>query len=224
MARRAPTPVILRWLEQIPPARILDLGTSSGLLAQQARLLGHEVTAVDVLELPEVAGRVDRFIQADLDQGLPAEVTRQGPYQVALTADILEHVRTPERLLAEIREVLVPRGTLIASVPNFGHWYARGRVLLGLFDYDQRGVLDQGHVRFFTRRGLLRRLRNAGYQVVRSDSTGLPLEVLTRSGGTLQRIVRLLDRLAVLARPTLFAYQFVVQCETSPEPTVVSDS
>jgi hypothetical protein len=120
--------------------------------------------------------------------------------------------------------ILVARGTLIASVPNFGHWYARGRVLLGLFDYDQRGVLDQGHVRFFTRRGLLRRLRNAGYQVVRSDSTGLPLEVLTRSGGTLQRIVRLLDRLAVLARPTLFAYQFVVQCETSPEPTVVSDS
>ncbi|MFZ1992596.1 MAG: bifunctional glycosyltransferase/class I SAM-dependent methyltransferase [Solirubrobacteraceae bacterium] len=215
--------VILRWLEQIPPARILDLGTSSGLLADHARRLGHEVTAVDVLELPGVADRVDRFIQADLDQGLPPEVTQHGPYQVALAADILEHVRTPERLLAEIRDVLVPRGTLIASVPNFGHWYARGRTLLGLFDYDQRGVLDQGHVRFFTRRGLLRRLRTAGYSVVRSDATGLPLEVLTGRGGPLQRLVRLLDRLAVLARPTLFGYQFVVQCESPQDSTVVDE-
>jgi glycosyltransferase involved in cell wall biosynthesis len=211
---------ILRWLEQIPPSRILDLGSSSGLLSEQARLLGHEVTAVDVLELPEVRDRVDHFIQADLDQGIPDNVIAQGPFEVVLAADILEHVRAPEQMLRDIVKALVPRGILIASVPNFGHWYARMRTVLGIFDYDQRGVLDQGHVRFFTRASFLRRVRNAGLNVVRSEATGLPLEVLTSSSGIAPRAIRTLDRVAVTARPTLFGYQFVFQCESPAKSSI----
>ena len=138
---------------------------------------------MDVLELPEVRQRVDRFIQADLDNGIPDHVMSEGPFQVVLAADILEHIRQPEKMLDDIRKVLVPRGILIASVPNFGHWYARGRTVLGLFDYDQRGVLDQGHVRFFTRASFRRKLHNAGLSIVRYQATGLPLEVLTSSSG-----------------------------------------
>jgi glycosyltransferase involved in cell wall biosynthesis len=66
--------VILRWLGRMPPARILDLGCSGGLLSERVRALGHTVTAVDTLELPDVRGRVDHFIQGDLDRGLPPEV------------------------------------------------------------------------------------------------------------------------------------------------------
>ena len=115
---------------------------------------------------------------ADLDHGIPAEARDGGPYDVVLCADILEHVRQPEQLLRQARDVLAPGGVLIASVPNFGHWYARMRTVLGLFDYDQRGVLDNGHVRFFMRRGLLRRIRSAGFSVVCQETTGLPLDVL----------------------------------------------
>jgi SAM-dependent methyltransferase len=210
--------VILRWLEQMPPARVLDLGCSSGLLAERVRALGHRVTGVDVHRLPDVEARVDRFIQADLDAGLPFGIDDEGPYDVVVAADVLEHVREPERLLEQIRQVLVPRGVLIASVPNFGHWYARGRTALGLFDYDQRGILDRGHVRFYTRRGFLSRLRHAGFTVVRNEATGLPLDVMGRGDGALRRVVRTADRLAVAARPTLFGYQFVCQCETPPLP------
>jgi glycosyltransferase involved in cell wall biosynthesis len=71
--------VILRWLRQIPPARLLDLGCSGGRVAEEARKLGHHVTGVDILELPEVGSRVDRFIQANLDDGLPEHVAAAGP-------------------------------------------------------------------------------------------------------------------------------------------------
>ena len=128
---------------------------------------------------------------------------------------------TPERLMEDIRHVLRPRGTLIASVPNFGHWYARGRTALGLFDYDQRGVLDAGHVRFFTRRGFLRRLQNAGLSLTRCEATGVPMEALTSSDALLSRIVRDLDRIGIALRPTLFGYQFVVQCESPVEPSIL---
>jgi glycosyltransferase involved in cell wall biosynthesis len=209
--------VILRWLAQAPPAHILDLGCSGGLLAERARAFGHTVTGVDLLELPELRGRVDRFIQRDLDEGLPPEALEEGPFDVVLAADVLEHVRVPELVLAQIREVLAPRGALIVSVPNFGHWYVRVRTALGLFDYDQRGIFDQGHVRFFTRRGLLRRLREAGFAVVRNETTGLPLEVPLGGNGTALRALRTVDRIAVALRPTLFGYQFVCQCAIDPD-------
>jgi glycosyltransferase involved in cell wall biosynthesis len=207
---------ILRWLEHRTPANLLDLGCSGGLLSERIRALGHTITGVDVVEIPGIRDRVDRFIQANLDEGLPEEVAAHGPYDVVLCADILEHVRDPERLLESVRELLAPGGVLIASVPNFGHWYARTRTVLGLFDYDQRGVLDNGHVRFFTRRGLLRRLRNSGFDVVRQEATGLPLDVLTNGGGGLtRRVLRIIDRTLVAVRPTLFGYQFICMCEVS---------
>jgi 2-polyprenyl-3-methyl-5-hydroxy-6-metoxy-1,4-benzoquinol methylase len=208
--------VILRWLEQLPPARILDLGCSGGLLSDRMRALGHMVTGVDVLELPTVRNHVDHFIQGDLDNGLPREVSADGPFDVVLAADVLEHIRVPELVLEQIRDLLAPRGVLVASVPNFGHWYARGRTALGLFDYDQRGIFDCGHVRFFTRSGFLRRLRAAGFLVVRDEATCLPIDALTRSDGMMVRTARIVDRLAVSVRPTLFGYQFVCQCEVSP--------
>jgi 2-polyprenyl-3-methyl-5-hydroxy-6-metoxy-1,4-benzoquinol methylase len=207
---------ILRWLEHHPPANLLDLGCSGGLLSERIRALGHTVTGVDVLEIEGVRDRVDHFIQADLDRDLPDEVTARGPYDVVVCGDILEHVRQPEKLLESIRELLAPGGVLISSVPNFGHWYARTRTVLGLFDYDQRGVLDNGHVRFFTRRSLLRRLRNAGFTVVRQEATGLPLDVLASGAGPLRRGFRIIDRMLVTLRPTLFGYQFI--CMSKPAP------
>jgi 2-polyprenyl-3-methyl-5-hydroxy-6-metoxy-1,4-benzoquinol methylase len=207
---------ILAALAKQPPSRILDLGCSGGLLSERMRALGHHLTSVDVVELPEVHGRVDRFIRADLDQGLPSEVRELAPFDIAVCADVLEHVREPEQLLKQIREVLTPRGTLIASVPNFGHWYSRTRTALGLFDYDQRGILDQGHVRFFTRRSFLRRLDDAGFEVMRLEATGTPLEILIRGGGgRLQRALAGLNRASLAMRPTLFGYQFVAQCEAT---------
>jgi 2-polyprenyl-3-methyl-5-hydroxy-6-metoxy-1,4-benzoquinol methylase len=208
--------MILHWLEHRPPANLLDLGCSGGLLSERIRALGHTVTGVDVLEIEGVRNRVDHFIQADLDRDLPAEVIARGPYDVVVCGDILEHVRQPEKVLESIRELLAPGGVLISSVPNFGHWYARTRTVLGLFDYDQRGVLDSGHVRFFTRRSLLRRLRNAGFSVVRQEATGLPLDVLASGAGPLRRGLRILDRLLVTLRPTLFGYQFIFMSEPSP--------
>ena len=208
--------IILRWLAQLPPARVLDLGCSSGVLSERVRALGHTVTGVDILELPSVRERVDHFIQADLDRGLPAQAEEDGPFDVVLAADVLEHVRSPELILEQSRALLTPRGVLVASVPNFGHWYARGRTALGLFDYDQRGIFDRGHVRFFSRRGFLRRLRGAGFAIVRNQATGVPLERLTVSDSALVRTLGVVDRLAVSMRPTLFGYQFVCQCEVLP--------
>jgi predicted TPR repeat methyltransferase len=205
----------------MPPGRVLDLGCSSGLLDERIRALGHSVTGLDMFALPGVTERVDRFLEADLDRGLPPILREEAPFDLVVAADVLEHVRDPESVLKQVRSVLVPGGTLIASVPNFGHWYPRVRTAVGLFDYDQRGILDRGHVRFFTRRALLDLVRRSGFTVTRQQATGLPIEVLSEGNGVAWRGVRVADRLAVGAWPTLFGYQFVIRCET-PETWLLS--
>ncbi len=111
------------------------------------------------------------------------------------------------------------------SVPNFGHWYPRARTALGAFDYDQRGILDRTHYRFFTRKSLSRMLTNAGFEIRRHSEVGLPLDLVAGEGdGTVMRFVRALDRICVTLRPTLFAYQFVLHLERRRTPELVTSS
>jgi 2-polyprenyl-3-methyl-5-hydroxy-6-metoxy-1,4-benzoquinol methylase len=201
--------------------RVLDLGCSDGHLAERLRQLGCHVTGVDLVAHNGVKERVDRFVQADLEQGVPPDVGTS--FDVVLAADVLEHVRSPDRILQDVRPLLAPGGSLLVSVPNIGHWYPRARVAVGRFDYDRRGILDRDHVRFFTRRSFERLAASTGFRVVHRSGTGLPLEVLDRgangrgpgSGSAAQALARL-DRAAVALRPQLFAYQFVY--ELVPDP------
>ena len=212
---------ILEFLADLPPSRVLDLGCSSGLLSARIRELGHHVTGVDREAFPETLGRVDEFVVGDLEDGIPAEVG--AGYDVVVAADVLEHLRQPERILDDIAAVLAPSGRLIVSVPNFGHWYPRARSVAGTFDYDQRGILDKTHYRFFTRKSLDRMLRNGGFEVRRRSEVGLPFDVLATEGGSLgTRIMRKLDRVTVSLRPTLFAYQFVLHLQRPVAPEVVT--
>lgn len=209
---------ILEWATARPPGRTLDLGCGDGSIALDLRAVGHLVTGVDVSARPGVKDRVDRFVEADLERGIPPEVLEGEPYDLILAADVLEHVRRPDAILAELHAVLAEGGRVLVSVPNFGHWYPRLRVVLGRFDYDRRGILDTGHVRFFTRRSFARLLHGSGWHILREEATGLPFDVVDRggSGGLgawLKATVGRLDALGLRARPTLFGYQLLYELE-----------
>ena len=65
---------ISKLLQCRPPSRILDLGCSSGLLSERLRRMGHYVVGVDVNEIDGVRDRTDEFLQADLNEGIPAAI------------------------------------------------------------------------------------------------------------------------------------------------------
>jgi glycosyltransferase involved in cell wall biosynthesis len=212
--------VLLSWLDGLSARRVLDLGCSSGELAGQMKKLGHHVTGVDTVETGNVRDVVDELVIADLSLGLPDELA--GPFDVVIAADVLEHTPDPESVLRELRGRLAPGGRILVSVPNFVHWYPRARVLFGWFDYDRRGILDAGHLRFFTRRSLGRLAVRSGYDIVRERAVGLPIEVLERGGGgsrggAVKRVVSAADRALVKARPNLFAYQYLLELAPTSE-------
>jgi 2-polyprenyl-3-methyl-5-hydroxy-6-metoxy-1,4-benzoquinol methylase len=214
--------LMLQMLGRLPSSRILDLGCSGGLFAERARAAGHHVTGVDSVEIPGVRDRTDRFLLADLEQGIPAEVG--GRYDVVIAGDVIEHLARPANVLRDIRRVLRPGGQLLLSVPNFGHWYPRARVATGLFGYDRRGILDNTHLRFFTRSTLRRTVRAAGFDIIEEAATGLPLGAI---GGPEPspaiKAVRRIDAVLVRARPTLFGYQHVLRLAPHAEEAIYAD-
>ena len=84
-----------------PPAKILDLGCSSGLLAERLQEMGHHVTGVDVHEFPAAAERMSAFYRADLSEGVPPEVG--SGFDLILMADVLEHLGKPGRLARAVQ-------------------------------------------------------------------------------------------------------------------------
>jgi SAM-dependent methyltransferase len=204
---------ILSILSTRPPSRILDLGCSSGLLAERLRSLGHKVVGVDHVELEGVKERTDAFFRADLNEGIPDGVGQD--FDIVLAADVLEHLVNPGVLMAEVKGLLAPGGTAIFCVPNVAHWYPRFRSTLGMFDYDQRGILDATHLRFFTRRSFQKMVVRHGYTIDRFEPVGLPFDVLGAEGGR-SKWLRLVDQLLIGLWPTMFSYQFIV--EVKPEP------
>jgi 2-polyprenyl-3-methyl-5-hydroxy-6-metoxy-1,4-benzoquinol methylase len=206
-----------------PPRRILDLGCGEGHLGARLRAQGHHVTGVDLHERPGVAARLDAYRCADLSDGLPDGL---GTFDVVLAADVFEHLAEPEVLLEALHDHLAPDGMVLASIPNFAHWYPRLRVAAGRFDYDRRGILDRTHLRFFTRRSFARLAAETGWRTRVAATTGLPLDVADRSAGapagpssaTSRGVLRRVDRVGVGLWPSLFAYQYLFELTPGRSP------
>jgi glycosyltransferase involved in cell wall biosynthesis len=205
---------LIGWVSDKKSQRILDLGCSDGRLGELLRLEGHTVIGVDSVKLDGVADRLDGFVEADLNQGLPSEVGKD--FDVVLAADVLEHLVDPASMLGQIREVLAPRGVVLVSVPNVAHWYPRLRIVAGHFDYERRGIFDSGHLRFFTRRSFERMVSSSGMRVRKRSISGLPVEAAHRGGPAPRWLTGTLggaDRAGMAVAPTLFAYQLLFELE-----------
>jgi glycosyltransferase involved in cell wall biosynthesis len=206
---------IKKVIENLQLGSVLDVGCAGGEISEYAAQIGHKVVAID-LNQPQNQLTNAIFVQHDLDKGLP--LTIEGKFDLIICADVLEHLRTPDKLLYDLQERLTTSGKIIASIPNFGNWYPRIRVLLGKFDYDARGILDQSHLRFFTRKSFTRIANTAGYDVTKIWTTGTPFEVMLRgapkrriSWKTMLSVLAKIDRGLCCLRATLFSYQFIFE-------------
>ena len=121
-------PLFHEWIGG-PGLRVLDLGCRDGALTA-AYLDGNDVVGVDVdrAALARAAKRGIETTWADLDDPLPFE---DASFDVVVAAEVLEHLRLPEVVLAEAQRVLRPGGLLVGSVPNCFRLKTRLRFLLG---------------------------------------------------------------------------------------------
>jgi len=130
-----------------PGRRVLDLGCRDGALTQ-AYAEGNDVLGVDADReaLAEAAKHGIGTHWADLDQ--PLELPDES-FDVVVAGELLEHLRDPRRLVAEVRRVLRPGGTFVASVPNA--YRLKGRLL---FLFGRPPENDPTHLQMFSGTGV----------------------------------------------------------------------
>src|SRR5262245_50159978 len=132
---------------------VLDLGCGRGRLGFEIEQLGYRVTGVEAnrVAIAAALGRISELIEMDLLQFERVEFALSGRrFDWLLASDVLEHLANPLETLQFYRHLLKPGGRLIVSLPNVALWDNRLRLLFGRFHYQDSGVLDRTHLRFFT--------------------------------------------------------------------------
>ncbi len=199
--------------------RLLDVGAADGFLAEQLTERGYEVTCIEGDQglAALAAGKCRSVVVADLEGDLP---DLDGPFDVIVYGDVLEHLKDPLRVFLTLNRLLSPGGTIIVSVPNVAHLWVRLQLLLGRFEYADQGILDRTHLRFFTLGSFRRFLAEAKLTVVELVATPVPLPLLIpeRYHGRWLRALHALNAALAGARKTLFGYQFVAVARLGERP------
>lgn len=108
---------------------VLDLGCRAGALTRHF-LEGNEVVGLDVdqVALAKAEALGIQPVVADVEEPLPFA---DASFDAVVAGELLEHLRFPDALVAEIRRVLRPRGVVVGSVPNAFRLQGRLRFLRG---------------------------------------------------------------------------------------------
>ncbi len=189
--------------------RVLDVGGGEGYISRVLAERGFAVTCLAQRGsvAPGLPAEIE-IVETDLDFELP----RFGSFRYVICGDVIEHVRDPSRLLNWLNGLLEPTGRLIASLPNSGHFYFRGNVMLGRFPQHDRGLFDRTHLRFYTLAGWKRLFESSGFVLESVAPTSLPLGLATGLGhqNPIVRAGEALNYLLALAWKRMLAYQFVI--------------
>lgn len=181
------------WLiERVPPGSlVLDCGCAGGYLAKP---LQRRLSVVDGVDLDEKAAEQARPVYRRVYTGSIEDETflhsLKERYDRIILGDVLEHTAQPERSLRHLRGLLAPGGRLLISMPNIAHWSIRWALLRGRFEYEDSGIMDRTHLRFFTYRTARDLAKEAGYRIVSADCTVRLHPALTHVHWLLRKFMR----------------------------------
>jgi len=81
--------------------------------------------------------------------------------------DVLEHMVDPWSTLRYCKELLNPGGVIVTSIPNILYFHDFMQMLLSRdWKYEEAGIFDKTHLRFFTKKSIQRMFDECGYEIV----------------------------------------------------------
>jgi 2-polyprenyl-3-methyl-5-hydroxy-6-metoxy-1,4-benzoquinol methylase len=194
-------------------SKVLDIGTASGMLARRSANKGLRFFGIESMaEWAALASpHYENLWTCSFDDA-PAEAL--SGYDAIVLGDVLEHMCAPDAALKKL-VVLQGQGSLfIISVPNIANFWVRLNLLIGRFDYAERGIMDRTHLRFFTRKTLSAMVKDAGLQILSIQVTPIPLELISPFFTSLPgKIIHSIFATVTSWLPTLLGYQFILKAK-----------
>lgn len=163
MARKEVAPLI-----PAPKAKILEIGCGAGATLAYLKHQGlcHIAYGVELMPTPaqEAAKVCDNLWVDNIETFTPPIASNS--LDVILCLDVLEHLVDPWAVVKKLTPLLKKNGVLIASIPNIRHHSVLRQIIFnGDFTYEDWGILDRTHLRFFTRKTILQLAECSGLNV-----------------------------------------------------------
>ena len=156
--------------EQSEHIRVLEIGCGIGATLGKIKYKypNSEVYGVEIVDKVAKLGASNFEIICDNieNNSLPFE---ERYFDYIIFGDVLEHLREPETVLLNIKRYLKSGGSIIASIPNIMNAETIYQLLHGFFTYEQSGIRDRTHLRFFTLYEIVNMMERVGYQIKEID-------------------------------------------------------
>jgi len=165
----------MRTYVPVGARRMLDVGCGRGGFSsyfkqqRQVEVWGIEMNADAAVHAGRVLDRMfcGEFFSVALN--LESQL-----FDAIVFNDVLEHMLEPEKELKNTIRLLAPGGVVVASIPNFLFWPSLRELLVEQdWRYRDAGILDKTHLRFFTRKSIIRLFADAGYIVDRCEGINI---------------------------------------------------
>ena len=196
-------------------ASILDVGCGEGALGASLLRRGAK-RVVGIEREPRAAAiarsRLTSVIEGDVEAlVLPFD---DGAFDCIVCADVLEHLIDPWMMLRKLSRLLRPGGTFVASIPNIRNIEILARLVEGRWTYEDAGLLDKGHLRFFAKADIEDMLKQAGFSVRFGGQSVCPLFLQFKDrpfDGTIQVGRLRIEGLSLEEFRDLFVVQYMIQ-------------
>lgn len=184
--------------------KVLEIGAAYGetLYYLKQNNIASEVVGVDLFEDKKNKQNykpLDNFIFGNIEEiELPQY---ENYFDLILLPDVLEHLIEPKKVLQKIKKYLSTNGKIIVSMPNIRHYSALKKIFLkGDFGYEESGVFDYTHLRFYCRKNIQELLESSGYKVKIQESS-----IKNYKG---QSLTKFLNSLTFGLLEEFFSYQY----------------
>ena len=158
--------------------RVLEFGPANGRLTKY--LSKVKKCYVDIVEIDEESGaEAAAFAEkalvgpeyGDIEKYFWLETSEK--FDFIIFADVLEHLVHPENVLKACKKVIAEKGKILVSIPNISHNSVIIELLNDRFEYNPTGILDNTHLRFFTRQSFEKMVLGIGWAIVEEKAKNI---------------------------------------------------
>lgn len=151
---------------------VLEVGCATGYVSKVMKeQLNCIVTGIE--KEPDAAKEAQKYCHkvliGDVEKIDILKALNDEKFDVIIFGDVLEHLITPKEILIKMKYLLNDNGYILASIPNIAHISVALELLEGKFEYRSLGLLDDTHLRFFSKENIQRLFREAGFKIVYWD-------------------------------------------------------
>jgi 2-polyprenyl-3-methyl-5-hydroxy-6-metoxy-1,4-benzoquinol methylase len=160
---------LVRLITKKDNFRVLEIGAGYGETLRYLKESkgAKEVTGVDLNydeSKKDSYNQIDNFIFGDIEEMSLDEYPNY--FDVIVLADILEHLKNPNEVLKKLKRNLKKDGEIISSIPNIRTFNALHKIFIkGSFLYEDEGLFDNTHLRFYCKKDMITLFNESGYKV-----------------------------------------------------------